>query len=94
MKEKNANDDVVTLIQSYLRQELVEPLRTVGRFLAYGIVGSLLIGSGLVLLAVGTLRGIQATEVIEKCWSWLPYLHSAAALVAVSMVTLRQIKEK
>ena len=94
MKEKKSNDDVVTLFQSYLRQELVDPLRAVGRFLAYGIAGSLLIGSGLVLLAVGTLRGIQATEVFENWWSWVPYLLSAAALIAISVITLRQIKEK
>ena len=94
MSKKNTAEDTVGLFQQYLQQELVDPLRSLGRFLAYGVVGSLLIGAGLVLLAVGTLRGLQATEVFEKWWSWAPYCISAAALIAVSFLALHQIKEK
>ncbi len=60
MSKKNTAEDTVGLFQQYLQQELVDPLRSLGRFLAYGVVGSLLIGAGLVLFAVGTLRGFQA----------------------------------
>jgi hypothetical protein len=48
----------------------------------------------LVLLAVGTLRGFQTAEVFENWWSWVPYIISALALTAASVLTLRQIKEK
>mgnify|MGYP001159705322 FL=1 len=94
MSKKNTAEDTVGLFQQYLQQELVDPLRSLGRFLAYGVVGSLLIGAGLVLLAIGTLRGFQAAEVFENWWSWVPYIISALALTAVSVLTLRQIKEK
>ncbi|HJP16483.1 MAG TPA: hypothetical protein QF762_05900 [Acidimicrobiales bacterium] len=94
MSKKNTTEDTVGLFQQYFRQEMIDPLRTIGRFLAYGITGSILIGTGLVLLAVGTLRGLQATEVFEKWWSWAPYCISAAALIAVSFLALHQIKEK
>lgn len=94
MSKKNPAEDSVGLFQQYLQQELVDPLRAVGRFLAYGIIGSVLIGTGLVLLAIGTLRGLQAAEVFENWWSWVPYVISALALTAVSVLTLHQIKEK
>ena len=73
---------------------LSNPLRSLGRFLAYGVIGSLLIGAGLVLLAIGTLRGFQAAEVFENWWSWVPYIISALALTAAAALTLSQIKEK
>ena len=94
MSKKNPAEDTVGLFQQYLQQELVDPLRAIGRFLTYGLIGSLLIGTGLVLLGVGTLRGLQASEVFENWWSWAPYVISAAALTAVSVITLNQIKEK
>ena len=44
-------DDLVALLKRYVRQETVDPLRSVGRTLLFGVLGSLLLGTGAVLLA-------------------------------------------
>ena len=53
-------DDLVGLFRRYVRQETVEPLRSLGRYLLFGTAGSVLVGVGTVLLAVGALRGRAA----------------------------------
>src|SRR5207302_11445832 len=50
---------LLDLVRAYAKQETVEPLRGVGRFVAFGLAGSFLVGIGLVLLALGALRALQ-----------------------------------
>ncbi len=85
-------DDLVALLKRYVRQETVDPLRSVGRTLLFGVLGSLLLGTGVVLLAVGALRLLQAWEPLDAGWSFVPYLIVAVALVAICGVALRRIR--
>ena len=73
-------DDLVDLFRRYVRQETVEPLRSLGRYLLFGTAGSVLVGVGTVLLALGALRGLQAWGELDGRWSWVPYLVAALPL--------------
>jgi len=73
-------DDLVSLFRRYVRQETVEPLRSLGRYLLFGTAGSVLVGVGTVLLALGALRGLQAWGALDGRWSWVPYLAAALPL--------------
>ena len=46
---KAQGGDVINLVVSYLKQETVGPLKDLGRYTAYGTLGSVFIGGGLVL---------------------------------------------
>ena len=82
------------LIVAYLRQETVVPLKQLGRYLAFGIAGSLLMGVGVLLMALGLLRLLQEQtgDTFAGDWSWVPYLIVFAALVigAAIVWTLRK----
>jgi predicted cobalt transporter CbtA len=69
------------LVVAYARQETVEPLKGLGRFVAFGVGGSLLVGIGVVLLLLGGLRALQeeATSTFDVNWSWAPYLLTLVA---------------
>ena len=71
------------LCVAYIRQETVLPLKALGRYLAFGIGGSLLMGVGVLLLALGLLRLLQTETgtTFAGDWSWVPYLIVFAALV-------------
>jgi hypothetical protein len=71
------------LVIAYLRQETVVPLKQLGRYLAFGIAGSLLMGVGVILMSLGLLRLLQTQtgDTFTGDWSWVPYLIVFAALV-------------
>ena len=82
------------LVIAYLRQETVVPLTQLGRYLAFGIAGSILMGVGVLLVSLGLLRLLQEQtgDTFTGDWSWVPYLIVFAALVigAAIVWTLRK----
>ncbi|MDG2427833.1 MAG: hypothetical protein P8M16_05340 [Acidimicrobiales bacterium] len=58
----------------------MDPLRDIGRFLALGFAGAVLMSAGVVLLGVGSLRLLQQWSALEGSWSWVPYVVVAAFL--------------
>ena len=56
---RNAGDDAFQLTVDYLKQEMVDPLRGLGRFLYMGIAGSFFLAFGLLLILLGVLRLLQ-----------------------------------
>jgi hypothetical protein len=77
------------LVVTYVKQETVVPLRQLGRYAGFGIVGALLLGLGVILLGVGGLRALQTEtgETFTGDWSWAPYLIVFAALILGSAIT-------
>jgi hypothetical protein len=47
------------LVVEYAKQETIVPLKQLGRYVLFGVVGSFLLGLGVVLLGVGGLRALQ-----------------------------------
>ena len=64
------------LTKDYARQETVEPLKGVGRYLGYGAIGALLVAIGVLLLMLSGLRALQTEtgDALDGSLSWLPYL--------------------
>ena len=70
------------LVVTYVKQETLVPLQSLGRWLAFGVAGSLLLGFGVVFLAMSGLRALQdeTGETFTGNWSWVPYLIMVVAL--------------
>jgi hypothetical protein len=77
------------LIVDYVKQETLVPLRQLGRYVIFGVIGSFLLGLGVVLLGVGGLRALQTETgtTFSGDWSWSPYLMVFAALLVGGAVT-------
>jgi len=78
------------LVIAYAKQETVEPLKGLGRYAAWGVAGALLIGTGVMFLAIGTLRALQGDlggPHFSGNMSWAPYaivVVGSAAIAALS----------
>jgi Putative Actinobacterial Holin-X, holin superfamily III len=72
---RHAGDDAFQLTVDYVKQETVEPLRGLGRFLYMGIAGSFCLAFGLLLILLGVLRLLQTETgtALTGDWSWVPY---------------------
>lgn len=77
------------LLVAYARQETVDPLRSLGRSLGWGLAGAILIGASTVFGALAVLRLLQSeTSVFDDSLSWLPYLLVALLMVLVAGLAL------
>lgn len=92
---RQSGGDTVQLVIDYVKQETLEPLKGLGRFLIFGIAGSLALCVGLLLLLVALLRLLQTETggTFAGNLSWLPYLIVvAAALLVIGLAVWRVAK--
>lgn len=78
-----------TLTVDYAKQEIKDPVRGLGAYLLWGSLSMLLIGIGVVLLAIGGLRALQTEtgSTFTGNLSWVPYgIVLAGALVVLGIV--------
>jgi lysylphosphatidylglycerol synthetase-like protein (DUF2156 family) len=77
------------LVVAYLKQETVVPLKQLGRYVSFGVAGALLLGLGVLLLAVGALRALQTEtgDTFSGDWSWAPYTIVVVALIVGAAIT-------
>jgi len=82
---------------AYARQETIDPLKGLGRFLAFGVGGAVLFGLGSILLLLSGLRALQTETdtTFTGNLSFVPYLIvAAAALVLTALLVWRVVKRK
>lgn len=73
-----------SLLKSYARQETVDPLKSLGRSLGWGLLGAVLVSASVMFLGLAVLRVLQSeTAVFADRLSWLPYLIVSVLMVAV-----------
>lgn len=84
---KEAGGESVQLVIDYVKQETVDPIKALGRFVTWGAAGSFLMGLGIMFLIVSGLRCLQEeTTAFHGNLSWLPYL--IMAIVATGVIAL------
>jgi hypothetical protein len=63
------------LVVAYAKQETVEPLLALRKYVGFGLLGALLFGMGALFLEIGFLRLFQdqTGAHLTGNWSWVPY---------------------
>src|SRR4051794_10320112 len=71
------------LLVRYFREQTLVPLQKLGRYIGFGVLGSLLLGFGVVFLGMAGLRALQdeTGDTFSGDWSWVPYLIMFVALL-------------
>jgi hypothetical protein len=99
-EEEKSIPQVVTelweMLVSYAKQETVEPLKGLGRFVAFGVGAALLGGIGIILLTLAGLRGLQTHNDghLDGNLNWVPYLAALVLLAALIALAVSRIKAK
>ncbi len=83
---KDAGSEALRLAVAYVKQETLDPLRGLGRFILWGIVGSVAVAAGLVIVVVGLLRLLQGEtgSSFQGNLSWIPYLICTVVVLGVA----------
>lgn len=89
-------NEVVDLVKDYARQETLGPLRGAGRWIAFGLAGSVLVGTGVLLVVLGLLRLVQNEfgDSFDGRWTGLlPYLLALLVSIAVIGIAVSRISK-
>lgn len=83
--------DIGTLVVGYVKQETVEPIKGLGRFLAFGAAGVVVGGAGLVLFVLGGIRLLQEEtgRAFSGHLSFVPYLIALAVCGTLAALAVK-----
>ena len=87
---RSTGGETLQLIIDYVKQETLEPLKGLGRYIVFGVAGSVALSIGLVILSVAFLRLLQGEtgNAFTGDLSWIPYLICAVVVVAVAALAV------
>lgn len=84
-------NELWVMTREYARQETIEPLKGVGRYLGFGLGGAFIGGLGVLLLMLAGLRALQTETgtVFHGSLLWVPYfiVIAVAALILAWAIT-------
>ena len=85
--------DLKDLLVAYAKQETIDPLRNLGRYLGFGLAGMALLTLGTFFLGMSLLRFLQTMVggVFDGFWSWVPYVIVMVVFGGSIFLALRRI---
>jgi hypothetical protein len=90
-------NELLGLVIAYAKQETLLPLKNLGRFVAFGVAGILLLAVGGVVLTVTAVRVVQ-TETgnhLHGELTWVPYMGGVVVAGAGALwATVRIVRRK
>ncbi len=91
---KEVINDLWILCRDYAKQETIDPLLMLKRFLSLGLAGSILLTLGLGYGALAIIRALQTEtgDALDGNWNWVPYLAGLAFTALAAYLSYRTIK--
>lgn len=92
---RQSGTDALQLVVEYIKQETLTPLKGLGRYLVFGIAGSIMLCAGLVLLLVALLRALQEQTggYFSGTLTWAPYvIVGGGAVIVIALCALAVVK--
>ncbi len=74
--------EIQSMLVGYAKQETIEPLKSLGGFLMWGLAGAIFVFLGVFFLSMGILRLLQQVFEGASFASTLPYLITIVVLLA------------
>lgn len=96
MAQRLGPGDFYDLVKEYARQELLEPLRPIPRWIAFGVLGSILLMIAGISLTIATLRVLQEETgaAFTGNLSWAPHGITLCASIVIVAALVRQIRKR
>lgn len=85
-------EEVRDLFVRYFKEQTIQPLKDLGRFVAFGALGSIFVAFGVVVGLLGVLRLLQwLFPVLDGSLSWIPYLIVVVLAMALGALVVQRI---
>jgi uncharacterized integral membrane protein len=82
------------LVVAYAKQETFDPLKSLARYLLWGLPGTVFLAIGVLLLSIAGLRALEQETGARFAanWSWAPYLMTMAGAALVGALLASRIQ--
>lgn len=96
MSKRKGLGDVIDIVKDYARQELLEPLRPIPRWIGFGLAGSVLLVLASIFLALSLLRFLQEETgtALTRNLSWLPHLITLSVALLALLLLFRLMRKR
>lgn len=85
-------EELITLLRAYVVQETVGPLRGLGRYVGFGLLGSVFMALSVLFAGLGLLRTLQYfAPVFSTTWSFVPYIITAVLMLLILVLLMSVI---
>jgi hypothetical protein len=90
---RDEGQQAIALIIDYVKQETLDPVKGLGRYVLFGVVGAVALSIGLAVLTVGLLRLLQGEtgSTFTGNLSWVPYVICMVVVVLIAYLAVRAI---
>ncbi len=86
-------DGLVSILRAYLKQETLDPIRGLGRYLGFGLTSTICFAVAEIFLVLGVVRVLQTTTgAFEGNLSFIPYLVGLIASLVFIYLALLALK--
>ena len=89
MSSKGKLDNMLNVLRNYIRQETVEPVKSLFGSFVFLFIGSLFISLGFILISIGLVAFLQKFDGMETWFSWVPYLCGSLSLLVMAFFSIR-----
>ncbi|MDQ2725946.1 MAG: hypothetical protein M3Y36_10695 [Actinomycetota bacterium] len=81
------------LVVTYAKQETIDPLKVIVRFVIWGVLGALLLGLGVALMTLAILRLLQGElgAHLRGSLTWVPYVGGLLFVLVVAGLAVSRI---
>ena len=101
-QQKSINEvlnELWQLVLSYGRQETVEPMKGLGRYIGFGLAAVFLGSAGILMLTLAAMRALETHtgSHLSGNWNWVPYVAGLAVLgilIAIAILRIGPSREK
>ena len=87
---RETGTETIQLVIAYVKQETLDPLRGLGRYVLFGVAGAVCLSIALVVLAIALLRLLQGEtgDTFAGNLSWVPYVIVTIVVVGVAALAV------
>jgi hypothetical protein len=87
---RETGGETLQLVIDYVKQETLDPLKGLGRYVLFGVAGAVFLSFGLLVLTISLLRLLQGETgtTFSGNLSWVPYVICAIVVVAVGLLAV------
>ena len=94
MSSKGKLENMLDVLRNYIRQETVEPVKSLFGSFLFLFIGSLFISLGCIFISIGLVGFLQRFDALHSWFSWVPYLSGSLSLLGMAFFVVRILINK